>query len=525
MRGGGIRRAHRPSARRWSGAVLAVAALGVSAVATSGVADAETAVAPVAGTVVRGIFAVGAVDGTGTPISVPLAESMGSDGSVAWQGSPGSRTWTWYPGVDGIPDPGASSQFTYAYPTCSVEEPMLRTAPNDPVLLFNQNDCWSVNLVMSSGPYGVHVPFTAVGNGGEPLVFDHWESSGVQLGPCLSGDLGYWRSRTDGFQGIDMPTLHTWFDRNGGTTAEQRFTAVAHYVPAAPDITAPAVSILSPSGCGLGTDPDGVVTHYPQGSVVLAAFGCIDPGNGPATSCIGTVPNGEPVDTATAGTKTFTVTATDAAGLTSTRTIEYVVDPVVAPDVTPPGITWIGGPADGATYLANAVPAAPTCVAIDDESGPADCTITGYSAEAGDHTLTATAHDAAGNETIEQRSYTVTQYRIDGFSQPVDMGGQWNAVKAGSAVPFSFEVFDGATELTSTSVVSGFVVTPIACTQDASTAADVEFTAPGGSSLVYDTVDGVFRQNWKTPRAPGACYRVAVVTVDGSSISALFQLR
>ena len=46
-----------------------------------------------------------------------------------------------------------------------------------------------------------------------------------------------------------------------------------------------------------------------------------------SVSCAGTVPNGTPIDTWTKGVKTFVVTATDAAGNTTTRTVTYTSSP------------------------------------------------------------------------------------------------------------------------------------------------------------------------------------------------------
>jgi hypothetical protein len=50
-------------------------------------------------------------------------------------------------------------------------------------------------------------------------------------------------------------------------------------------------------------------------------------------------------------------------------------------------------------------------------------------------------------------------------------------------------------------------------------------TSTGGTSLRYDTGDGRFIQNWKTPKTPGACYQVTMTTADSSALTALFTLR
>ncbi len=113
---------------------------------------------------------------------------------------------------------------------------------------------------------------------------------------------------------------------------------------------------------------------------------------------------------------------------------------------------------------------------------------------------------------------------ILGFYHPVDMGGVLNTVKNGATVPLKFEVFEGATELTDTSVVQSLSLTPVACTTELPPDA-IEITATGGTSLRYDTTAGQFVYNWKTPNMGNTCWDVTVTVVDGSSITAHFKLR
>ena len=84
----------------------------------------------------------------------------------------------------------------------------------------------------------------------------------------------------------------------------------------APDDIDPTISVATP--------PAGAV--YPRNRVVNAHFSCADRvvGSGVA-SCVGTVGDGQAIDTATVGPKTFTVTATDHAGNTSAVTRHYTV--------------------------------------------------------------------------------------------------------------------------------------------------------------------------------------------------------
>jgi hypothetical protein len=222
------------------------------------------------------------------------------------------------------------------------------------------------------------------------------------------------------------------------------------------------------------------------------------------------------------GTTTVTCSATDAHNNTGSATFDITVQ-----DTTGPEISWVGGPADGASFVFGSVPAAPTCTATDLVSGTVDCAVTGYGTNTGQHTLTATATDKAGNTTTATRSYTVNAWVLGGFYRPVDLGGVLNKVKAGSTVPLKFNVLAGSTELTATSAVKSFVQTKVAC--DSSAVLDeipLSETTTGGTTLRYDSTGGQFIQNWQTPKAgAGSCYRVTMTTLDGSTISANFQLK
>ena len=194
-------------------------------------------------------------------------------------------------------------------------------------------------------------------------------------------------------------------------------------------------------------------------------------------------------------------------------------------DKTLPTVAMVGGPADQASYYFGSVPGAPTCSGSDATSGLASCTVTGYSSAVGVHTVTVVATDNAGNGSSESHTYTVMAWTLTGFYQPVDMSGIWNTVKSGSTVPLKFEVFAGTTELTNTSIVTGFTVTGLTCPSGLVTD-DIELTTTGGTSLRYDATGGQFIQNWQTPKGKaGSCYLVTMTTQDGGSTSAKFQLK
>src|SRR5229473_8082680 len=79
------------------------------------------------------------------------------------------------------------------------------------------------------------------------------------------------------------------------------------------DTTAPMITITTPAH-----------TVYAIGQVVNASYSCSDIGSGVAT-CAGNVASGTPIDTSSAGTKSFTVTALDNVGNTSHQTVTYDV--------------------------------------------------------------------------------------------------------------------------------------------------------------------------------------------------------
>lgn len=223
--------------------------------------------------------------------------------------------------------------------------------------------------------------------------------------------------------------------------------------------------------------------------------------------------------TADQAATTYTCEATSAGGTAS----ESVT---IKRDATAPIVSLIGGPANGGSYYFGSVPAAPTCSASDALSGlDGACVVTGYSNAVGSHTVAASAMDEAGNSGSASASYTVLSWTLYGFYQPVEMGADvWNTVKGGATVPLKFEIFAGATELTSTGDINSFKTEQVACTGGGLEEA-VDIVTTGGTSLRYDAVAGQFVQNWQTPKQPGRCYKVTMTTLDGSTLEAFFKLK
>jgi len=109
------------------------------------------------------------------------------------------------------------------------------------------------------------------------------------------------------------------FSVDGTTTLTYQATDNAGNVEAPNSLTIridtipPSIAIGSPTS-----------TIYGLHQTVLASYACADSGSGIA-SCLGTVPNGSPIDTSSLGTKVFTVQATDVAGNASSASVSYTV--------------------------------------------------------------------------------------------------------------------------------------------------------------------------------------------------------
>lgn len=272
------------------------------------------------------------------------------------------------------------------------------------------------------------------------------------------------------------------------------------------DATAPVVGYTTASGTvGL----NGWYT-----SPVTATFTGTDAMSGPATAT-GTATSGDDVEGAAVqiNSPAFSDNAGNVAptGAASQTFKIDLTDPVATFDSTISDVYY------------GSVPAAPTCTASDDVSGPADCVVTGYSTAVGTHTLIAKATDEAGRTGVAEQQYTVMPWTAKGFYQPVDMGGVLNTVKGGSTVPLKFELFAGATELTDPALVS-FAAKGIICSASEATD-EIEMVTTGATSLRYDASGGQFIYNWKTPTGTGKCYQVTMSAADGTTLSAKFKLK
>lgn len=152
-------------------------------------------------------------------------------------------------------------------------------------------------------------------------------------------------------------------------------------------------------------------------------------------------------------------------------------------DSTPPSAPLIGGIAPK-SYLTTALPAAASigCVASDPTSGVAGCTVAGYSAIAGAHTLTATATNGAGLVATATLAYTVAKPAA--IAQLTLAKGVTLAKLATSGLPVTLRVATASTKL---------VVKLVARVPKA--------TGKGTRMIVLGTLERVSRQ---APRGSGS---------------------
>ncbi len=160
------------------------------------------------------------------------------------------------------------------------------------------------------------------------------------------------------------------------------------------DRTDPTVELRNPA-----TD-----ATYARGQTVAADFDCADDTG--LAWCVGTVADGQPIDTSTLGRHSFTVTATDAAGNTTIRTVAYSVTDNTDPTIELRTPAADAGYARGQTVAADFDCADDTalasCVGTVADNAPIDTTTLGP------HEFTVTATDAAGNTSTRSVSYNVT---------------------------------------------------------------------------------------------------------------------
>lgn len=276
----------------------------------------------------------------------------------------------------------------------------------------------------------------------------------------------------------------------------------------APDTTAPTISIAAPVDA----------SEVARGQVVPAEYACADEEGGSGLeSCTGPVAAGEPIDTATLGDKTFTVSARDNRGNESTESVDYRVI-----DRTPPTID-LSTPAEGAIVThAKRVRAGYACA--DEEGGSGIDSCMGDvpngtaidTSRVGPRTFTVTAADRAGNTSATTHSYSV-RWAFRGFAPPLADPPAQTTHRAGAVIPVRFTLGGrpGVDVLAPGSPRSE----KIACGSTPDTDG-VEPTRWLGRPLLITHRSAArtgYLHLWKTSRSwAGTCRQLVVALADGS---------
>jgi hypothetical protein len=278
-----------------------------------------------------------------------------------------------------------------------------------------------------------------------------------------------------------------------------------------PDAVTPTVDLRSPA--------DGAT--FGRGDRVLADFDCADEGGSGLASCVGTVADGQPVDTATLGQKSFTVTATDGAGNQTTVTHTYTVADRTAPEIT------VASPQEGAGYaIGEEVLADYECADEDGGSGLATCA--GDVADgdpidtsrAGVKTFVVRATDNAGNEAAVVVHYTVG-FDFHGFFGLANPPGA-NDLKAGEVVNVKFSLggFHGLRVFAQGNPQSA----EYDCDVDEEPELDQGRPTVRASRLSYNPRRDRYTYQWRTDRDwAGSCRQLIVKLSDGSLHRANFE--
>jgi hypothetical protein len=175
-------------------------------------------------------------------------------------------------------------------------------------------------------------------------------------------------------------------DGTGFTT-----TTTSNYVVVPP----PTVAITGPASGAT----------YAQGQVLAAQFSCSASEPLMIQSCSGPVADGAAVDTSTSGSHSFTVSATDSNGITTSQTVTYTVVATLHASVSTPanGADYVRGSVVHASYSCSAT--APShvvsCAGTASLGAPIDTKATGT------HHFTLTATSSDGATTTTSVTYTV----------------------------------------------------------------------------------------------------------------------
>jgi hypothetical protein len=284
---------------------------------------------------------------------------------------------------------------------------------------------------------------------------------------------------------------------------------IAGTAPVRADCTAPtATPSLAPVANAAGWNKSDVTVTWNW--VDNAGGTGIDPANCPASS----TSSGE-------GTLTMTGTCADLAGNPGTASVTVKVDK------TPPTLNITGGPTSAATYSYGSVPAAPTCTASDATPGSGvdsnGCVVSGYSTAVGNHDITFTAADVAGNSVTTGWSYSVTQadqtITFTAPASPAVIGGSATlAASASSGLPVTFSVDTSSTPGACTVTGSTVSYTGVgSCVINADQAGDGNYHAADEVQHVVKVVKNTQTITFTGPASPAVVGATASLSASATS--------
>ncbi len=185
---------------------------------------------------------------------------------------------------------------------------------------FNRNALGAITTGGSPPPQTFNVSVSKPGSGSGTVTST---PAGITCGSTCSADFTSGTSVTVTAAAGTGSTFAGW--SGGGCSGSGSCTFTVNADTA---ITATFDAAPGPPSAAITTPPDGA--SYSFGANANASYSCSAGANGGvlktgAAGCSGPVPNGSPIDTATAGAHTFTVTATDTDGQTASATSHYTV--------------------------------------------------------------------------------------------------------------------------------------------------------------------------------------------------------
>jgi DNA-binding beta-propeller fold protein YncE len=171
------------------------------------------------------------------------------------------------------------------------------------------------------------------------MTFSRAASGAIAYQGCLSDTISTDSCATSG-PGLNAPLgLAITPDDSQVLVTGQEKDSVAAFARAA--ALAATITISSPADGGA----------YIAGQSLRASYACARVSGGdPVSACAGTLANGAAIDTSTPGRRTFTVTATDVAGLETKQTVNYTVVGIGTPGSAGGeggGTSAVGGGASG----------------------------------------------------------------------------------------------------------------------------------------------------------------------------------